>query len=104
MPSATITLKNVPPDLHRSLKESAARNKRSLNQEAIHILESSLFGPREHRASLRQPPAARSVGKILVSRNELDSRALDLIRSAALSWPFAPLATSPLTSMRRGLP
>jgi antitoxin FitA len=32
---ATLTLKNVPDDLYRRLKESAARNRRSLNQEAI---------------------------------------------------------------------
>lgn len=79
MAGTTITLKNVPPELHRSLKESAQRNKRSLNQEAIHALECSLFGFREHRTTLRQPPAARSVGKILVSRKTLDSRADDLM-------------------------
>ena len=36
---ATLTLKNVPDDLHRRLKERAARNHRSLNREAIHALE-----------------------------------------------------------------
>ena len=59
------------------------RNKRSLNQEAIHALESSLFGSREHRTTLRQPPPARSVGKILVSRSELDSRADDIMERGA---------------------
>lgn len=35
----TITLKNVPEDLHRRLKARAARNRRSLNSEVIHCLE-----------------------------------------------------------------
>ena len=85
MAGTTITLKNVPPELHRSLKESARRNKRSLNQEAIHALETCLFGTSEHRSTLRQPPATRSVGKILVSRVQLDSRADDLMERDACS-------------------
>lgn len=79
MLGTTITLKNVPPELHRSLKERARRNKRSLNQEAIHALESSVYGSREHRTNLGQPPPARSVGRILVSRAQLDARADDLM-------------------------
>ena len=39
---ATLTLKNIPDDLHRQLKEQAARNRRSLNSEAIHCLEQAL--------------------------------------------------------------
>ena len=38
----TITLKNVPDDLHRRLKEQAARNHRSLNREAIRCLEEAV--------------------------------------------------------------
>lgn len=83
MIGTTITLKNVPPEIHRSLKEGAKRNKRSLNQEAIHALESVLFGSVENRSSLRQPPPVRSVGKILVSREELDARADDLMDQGA---------------------
>jgi plasmid stability protein len=79
MIGTTITLKNVPLELHRSLKESAKRHKRSLNQEAIHVLESSLFGNREGPSTLRQPPPARSVGKILVSQAEVDSRPNDML-------------------------
>lgn len=75
----TITLKNVPPELHRSLKESAKRHKRSLNQEAIHMLESSLFGDQSQHSSLRQPPPVRSLGAILVSSEELNTRANDLL-------------------------
>lgn len=35
----TITLKNVPEDLHRRLVARAARHRRSLNQEVIECLE-----------------------------------------------------------------
>ncbi|MCB1129780.1 MAG: plasmid stability protein [Verrucomicrobiae bacterium] len=79
MTGTTITLKNVPPELHRSLKESAKRHKRSLNQEAIHVLEASLFGERARRTSLLQRPSARSVGGILVAAEELNSRANEML-------------------------
>ena len=36
---ASITLKSLPPALHRALKSRAARHKRSLNQEVIAVLE-----------------------------------------------------------------
>ena len=37
-----ITLKNIPDALYQSLKLSAERNRRSLNMEAITVLEQSL--------------------------------------------------------------
>ena len=83
MIGTTITLRNVPPALHRSLKENAKRNNRSLNQEAIHALESSLADSQEHRSALRQPPPVRSAGKILVPLEHLNSRADDLIGQGA---------------------
>ena len=43
---ATLTLKNVPDDLHRRLKERARTNHRSLNREAIRVLESGLADER----------------------------------------------------------
>lgn len=36
---ATLTLKNVPDDLYKRLKEQAAAHRRSLNQEAIAQLQ-----------------------------------------------------------------
>jgi GTP1/Obg family GTP-binding protein len=39
---ATVTLKNVPEELVRSLKEAATQNRRSLNAEALARLESTL--------------------------------------------------------------
>ena len=65
MKGATITLKNVPPELHRSLKELAKKHKRSLNQEAIHCLEGALSLAGTERGSLRFAPAPVSVGRIL---------------------------------------
>ncbi|MBN2450056.1 MAG: Arc family DNA-binding protein [Lentisphaeria bacterium] len=40
----TITLKNVPPTLHRRLKEQAGRHFRSLNSEILARLTASLDG------------------------------------------------------------
>ena len=47
---ATLTLKNVPDDLHRRLKARAEQNHRSLNREAIRCLEESV--------AAAAPPAA----------------------------------------------
>ncbi len=41
----TITLKNVPEELHRRLKERAERHHRSLNREAIRCLEAAVAPP-----------------------------------------------------------
>jgi len=38
----TLTLKNIPEELHRRLRESAARHHRSLNREIIALLEEKL--------------------------------------------------------------
>jgi plasmid stability protein len=39
---AGISIKNVPDELHRRLKERARRNRRSMTQEILAILESEL--------------------------------------------------------------
>ena len=39
---ATLTLKNIPDDLHQRLRERAARNRRSLDDEALACLEAAL--------------------------------------------------------------
>jgi plasmid stability protein len=39
---ASITLKSIPPSLHRTLKSRAKQHKRSLNQEVIAVLEQSV--------------------------------------------------------------
>jgi plasmid stability protein len=42
----TVTLKNVPDGLVQRLKGEAKRNRRSLNQELLARLESTVAGPR----------------------------------------------------------
>ena len=79
MNGATITLKNVPPELHRSLKEMAKKHKRSLNQEAIHCLEGALSMSVSDRPSLRSAPAPVSVGKILRPLGDRADRQQDLL-------------------------
>ncbi|NBB86338.1 MAG: Arc family DNA-binding protein [Bacteroidetes bacterium] len=46
----TLTIKNVPPDLHERLKESARRHRRSMNSEAITLLERALMPARRRDA------------------------------------------------------
>ena len=41
---ATITLKNIPAELHRELKKRAEENHRSLNKEIIATLKSAASG------------------------------------------------------------
>ena len=69
----TLTLKNIPDTLHAVLKESAERNRRSLNSEILIRLESGFVAPpvdaRAHaralKAFVRQLPkvAHERVGK-----------------------------------------
>jgi len=40
-----LTIRNLPREVHRSLKERAARNRRSLNSEIIEILARTLPPP-----------------------------------------------------------
>ena len=51
----TLTLKNIPTDLHARLKESAERNRRSLNSEILTRLERDVAVPRvDARAFARE--------------------------------------------------
>jgi plasmid stability protein len=58
---ASLTLKNLPDDLLQALRKAADRDRRSLTQEIIHLLEVALRGgelmhplisSRSHRAAL----------------------------------------------------
>ena len=42
---ATLTIKNVPADLHERLKQRARQNRRSLNNEIIALLEQAFLRP-----------------------------------------------------------
>lgn len=56
----TITVKNVPPDLHALLKQSAVAHRRSLNSEILVLLERGLRGhPIDPDAWLERAQALR---------------------------------------------
>lgn len=48
----TLTLKNIPKTLHAQLKESAEKNRRSLNSEILARLEKDVSAPKVDRAKL----------------------------------------------------
>jgi len=48
----TLTLKNIPAHLHARLKESAEKNRRSLNSEILTRLERDVAAPKVDRARL----------------------------------------------------
>jgi plasmid stability protein len=73
---ATITLKNVPHDIHAALKQQAKRHKRSLNQEAIVCLDLALG------RSSRDPQTMLAGIRTLRSRVSLKQVDLDWIDSA----------------------
>jgi hypothetical protein len=48
----TVTLKNIPRNVHAVLKRSAAQNRRSLNSEILARLEREIAAPTVDRATL----------------------------------------------------
>jgi len=63
---ATITLKNIPAELHRELKKRAEGNHRSLNKEIIATLRNAASGTksvRQARALFRRPVTAREIDR-----------------------------------------
>jgi plasmid stability protein len=71
---ATITLKNIPAELHRELKKRAEENHRSLNKEIIATLKSATGGnirldPIKLEESVRR---ARSLFRRPVTAREID--------------------------------
>jgi hypothetical protein len=72
---ATITLKNIPADLHRELKKRAEEHHRSLNREIIATLKSATGGPtpfdptkleesvHQARSLFRRPITAREIDR-----------------------------------------
>jgi antitoxin FitA len=75
----TLTLKNIPDELHARLKASAAQNRRSLNSEILARLEQDLkrpaIDPAEYAARLRKSVARLpQVDHRLVSRFKRQGR------------------------------
>ena len=75
----SLTLKNIPDELHALLKESAERNRRSLNSEVLVRLESVFAAPvidaRRHARELKAfTDAQPSVDHSLVDRFKRQGR------------------------------
>ena len=51
-----LLIKNFPPELHRRLKEEAARHHRSITRQAPAVLEEGLSGPAKNAADLLPKP------------------------------------------------
>lgn len=72
---ATLTLKNLPDDLHRRLKERAARHRRSLNSEVLAALEASVRAePLDPRAFIDQVRKLRPRGNEQFTQDDFDSQ------------------------------
>ena len=50
-----ILIKDVPPEIHRKLKERAAKNRRSMTKEALSILEFVLLEEEFPKRALPEP-------------------------------------------------
>ncbi|NQU40918.1 MAG: Arc family DNA-binding protein [Lentisphaerae bacterium] len=71
---STITVKNIPPEVHRTLKSRARTNGRSLNREIITTLENSLHGaPIDAAAIGEHARAVRETMGVYLTQGELTS-------------------------------
>ena len=69
----TITIKGLSKAAHRELKKRAATHGRSLNTEAIAVLESSVRSqPVDVEGVLRRARAARAAIKFVATAEEID--------------------------------
>jgi plasmid stability protein len=58
---STLVVKNLPDPLHARLRERASRNRRSVTQEAIHILERGI-DEAPSREPVKLPPPVKLKG------------------------------------------
>jgi plasmid stability protein len=71
---STITLKGIPAGLHRALKQRAARNRRSLNQEVLATLEDKVGGKaRDVEALLAEARKIRARMGFVATQEEIDA-------------------------------
>jgi plasmid stability protein len=71
-----ITIKGIPDDLHRKLKESAARNRRSLNSEILMKIEQGLrvpMLPEPRTASREAADELRDVYRYSITNDDIDA-------------------------------
>ena len=71
---ATITLKNIPADLHRDLKKRAEEHHRSLNKEIIATLKGATSGaiPLDSTKLEESVRRARSLFRRAITAREID--------------------------------
>ncbi len=74
-----VTLRDLPPELHRWLKRQAQDHRRSMNKEVIALLESARNGP--PAAPRYQPDAAvlLEIGRRCAALPDVDGRSADEI-------------------------
>ncbi|MFO1424423.1 MAG: Arc family DNA-binding protein [Candidatus Competibacteraceae bacterium] len=76
----TITLRNVPEDLHRHLKQQAKRHHRSVNREVIILLETLLEKPAKNEITPEERLSAiMEISRRCAALPELDPRSTDKI-------------------------
>ena len=72
---ATLTIKNIPDDLYKRLKQSAAQHRRSLNSQAIvcfeKVLESSRIDPEEFLTNVRT--LRRQISDIYITEEDINA-------------------------------
>lgn len=78
-----LLIKDFPPELHRRLKEEAARHHRSMTRQALVLLEQALSAPSRNTAGLLPAPLKPvtplgSVDVIAVIREHRDADPSDL--------------------------
>ena len=71
---ASVTVKALPPSLHRALKSRAKLNRRSLNQEVIAVLEQSVVPSRKIgvKELIEDARKFRSKMKFIATPEEID--------------------------------
>ena len=72
---ATLTIRNVPEDLYQGLKADAARNGRSLNQEAIQRLRLGILRrtPEERQRAFDRLRELRERSGVWIDHDEVDA-------------------------------
>ena len=71
---STITIKNVPPAVHQTLKERARAHGRSLNREIIYTIENALHGARIDAATIgNHARTVREAMDVYVTQRELSA-------------------------------
>ena len=69
---ASLTLRNVPPELIRSLRAAAAHDHRSLSQEVVHLLDLAIRARTEGRAPIQDVEAQLAAWRELAGRWQSD--------------------------------